>query len=420
MATRTLEFQATENDRDTVEEQLRAGQPADVGLLTGGQDRHYAAGLATALASQGIALDVIGSDDVDGSEMRSTAGIRFLNLHGSCGHAGALAKLKRILLAYVRLMRYAASSQVRVVHILWNNRVEFFDRTLLMLYYKSLGKKAVLTAHNVNAGRRDSRDSVLNRLTLRIQYALADHIFVHTRRMKEELVQRFYVDEDAVSVIPYGINNAIPDTDITRAEARLRLGLESGDKVVLAFGAIKPYKGLEYLVAAFQSLAATGVNYRLIIAGEQKKGSEDYLARVQQTIERDSSRKQVIQKIGFIADEETELYFKAADVAALPYTDIFQSGILFMAFSFGLPVVASDVGSFREDVRDGETGFICRSRDPRDLAAALKRYFESDLYQHLDRRRQEIRSQMLAKHSWEEVATLTRNVYSRVLATPLR
>ena len=60
-----------------------------------------------------------------------------------------------------------------------------------MLYYKLLGKRVVFTAHNVNAGKRDSNDSWLNRLSLKIQYQLSDHIFVHTEGMKSEMVSEF-------------------------------------------------------------------------------------------------------------------------------------------------------------------------------------------------------------------------------------
>jgi len=388
----------------------------DVALLTGGQDRHYAFGLAMALIAEGVGLDVIGSDLVDGPEMHVAPQLRFLNLYGSKQEASIASKIKRTLVSYGRLVRYAAMAKPDIFHILWNNKFEVFDRTLLMLYYKVLGKKIVVTAHNVNAGRRDSRDSLLNRLTLGAQYKLADHIFVHTKKMKDELQELFQVRSAAITIIPYGINNAVPDTDLTSAQAKQRLGIRDGERTVLFFGAIKPYKGLEYLVAAFQEIATVHRDYRLIIAGERKKGSEEYLSAIQQTIGRDSSRKQIIQKIDFIPDDETELYFKAADVAVLPYTEIFQSGILFLAYGFGLPVIATDVGSFKEDIAEGRTGFVCKACDPDDLAATIQRYFESDLFQHLEQRRQEIRDYARSLHSWETVGNLTRDVYSGLLA----
>jgi hypothetical protein len=57
-----------------------------------------------------------------------------------------------------------------------------------MLYYRSLGKKIVITAHNVNAAKGDGRDTAVNRLSLKIQYGLSDHVFVHTEKMKKELM----------------------------------------------------------------------------------------------------------------------------------------------------------------------------------------------------------------------------------------
>ncbi len=394
-----------------------SGQPGlEVGLLTGGQDRHYAFGLAMALIANGLSIDVIGSDLVDGPEMHFTPRLRFLNLYGSMQDANVAVKITRIIVAYIKLVRYASTAKPKIFHILWNNKFQLFDRTLLMLYYKLLRKKVVLTAHNVNAGRRDAEDSLVNRLTLRIQYRLSDHIFVHTKKMKDELLQRFHVVNSAVTIIPYGINNAVANTDLTAVEAKERIGIRNGERTVLFFGAIKPYKGLEYLVAAFQKMAIEKGSYRLIIAGERKKGSEEYLNEIQQLISLHSSREQVIQKIDFIPDAETELYFKAADVAVLPYTEIFQSGILFLAYSFGLPVIATDVGSLKEDIAEGSTGFVCKARDSGDLAVAIQRYFESDLFRHLEQRRQEIRDYARSRHSWETVGNLTRDVYSGLLA----
>jgi glycosyltransferase involved in cell wall biosynthesis len=280
----------------------------DIGLLTGGQDRHYAVGLGTALMEQNVALDVIGSDEIDGPEFQGNPRVRFRNLHGDQQSASLARRISRILVFYARMFRYATASKPKIFHILWNNKLQLFDRTLLMLFYKLAGKKVVLTAHNVNAGRRDKKDSWLNRSTLKCQYKLADHIFVHTKRMKDELVGEFDVKANKVTIIPYGINNAVPFTELTSKEARRKLALQNDEKVILYFGAIKDYKGLEYLVAAFQQIAAQG-DYRLIIAGERKKGYEDYWRSIQQRIEADPSRDRILQKIEFIPDVEIEIYF---------------------------------------------------------------------------------------------------------------
>ncbi len=391
-------------------------QPIAVALLTGGQDGHYAFGLATALAARDVCLDLIGSEEVDCPGFHTAPNIRFLSLRARQRQdARPWRKLLRIATYYARLFRYAASSKAAVFHILWNNKFQFFDRTFLMLYYKLLGKKVALTAHNINAGKRDSKDTWVNRITLRAQYRLADHIFVHTETMKRELLDDFGVSAQAVTVIPYGINNAIPLTDITRTEARKRLGIPGGKKTVLFFGAIAPYKGLDLLVTAFQRVVATDPGYLLVIAGNPKKGSERYVEGIRRTIRDCLGPDQVIERIEYIPDDEAEAYFKAADVAVLPYVRIFQSGILFWALSFGLPVIAADIGCFREDVIDGRTGFLCKPCDPADLAATIEKYFASDLFQHLDARQQEIREYAAQRHSWETVAQMTRNVYMQLL-----
>ena len=360
----------------------------EVGLLTGGGDRHYAFGLAMALISKGVYVDFVGGDEVDSPELHRTANLTFLNLRrNGRSDASLTQKLSRLLAYYARLIRYAATAKPTVFHILWNNKFEFFDRTLLILYYKLLGKKITLTVHNVNAGRRDLTDTPLNRLTLGIQYRLADHIFVHTEQMKSELLEDFGLPQAAVSVIRYGINNAVPSTELTPDEAKQRLGIRRGERTILFFGNIAPYKGLEYLIAAFEQLVARGGDYRLIVAGRSKKGFEAYAEEIQQMVRRSVTQKRAILKVAFIPDDDIELYFKAADVSVLPYTHIFQSGVLFLGYSYGLPAIAADVGSLREDIIEGKTGFVFRPRDSVDLANSIDSYFASDLYRDLDSRR---------------------------------
>ena len=387
-----------------------------IGLLTGCQDRPYAFGLAMALVAKGVGIDVIGGDEIDSPELHVTPNLRFLNFRGD-QHAkvGLAKKLSNLALYYSRLMRYASRSKPKLLHILWNNKIEWFDRTILMMYYKALGKRVALTAHNVNQARRDAKDSPLNRITLKVQYRLCDHIFAHTQKMKDELCGDFGVAEKAVTVIRHPINNAFPDTGLTPPEAKRKLGLREDEKAVLFFGRIRPYKGIEHLLAAFRPLTADHSNYRLIIAGEPKKGSEEYREEIERIVKRDFAPGKIVLRIQFIPDEEMEIYLKAADVLVLPYKEIFQSGVLFLAYSFGLPVVATDVGSFREEIVEGRTGFLCQPGDPTELATAIEKYFASDLYRNLKVRRQELKDYAEANHSWNAVADLTRNAYAEML-----
>lgn len=385
----------------------------NISVLTGGKDPHYSYGLASALAAAGVKLDLIGGNEFE--MFAWPPEIRFLNLRGDQRKdAGFLEKMRRVLVYYSRLLVYASGSKVTLFHILWNNKFELFDRTLLMVFYKSLGKKIAFTAHNINAGERDGCDSFLNRVSLRIQYQLCDRIFVHTNKMKAELVSEFGVSENKIALIPYGINNAVPHTTLSRDQARERLGVYPEDKAVLFFGGIAPYKGLNYLVEAFDTIAAQEPSARLIIAG-LPKDCWNYWKQIQAALQSKFWSDRVIQKIDYIPDQDIELYFTAADVLVLPYIHIFQSGIFFLAYSFGLPVIATDVGSLREDIIEGETGFVCEPRNAADLARAIQKYFQSNLYHHPESRRHEILSFAKKKHSWSEVATITTAAYQGLL-----
>jgi len=389
---------------------------SSVALLTGGSDKPYALGLASALAARGVAIDFIGSDELNCPAVHAIPALRFLNLRGDQREDVAVhEKAGRILKYYARLLSYVASARTPIVHILWNNKFELFDRTLLMAYYRLVGKRVVLTAHNVNVAARDGRDRWLNRQSLRIQYRLCDHIFVHTAAMKDQLVAEFAVAAERVTVIPFGINDTIPRTLMTRAQARRQLGIGGDDRTLLFFGQIAPYKGLEYLVEAIARLAGNGERVRLIIAGKVKRGSEDYCAGVQRAIAQRGISDLVTQTVRFIPDDQVEPYFLAVDAVAIPYVDIFQSGVPFLAFSFGLPVIATDVGSLRDDVTS-ETGILCKPRDADDLSRAITDFYRSDLYRHAGAAGTHIRSFAAERHSWETVSERTKAVYSALAA----
>jgi len=104
-------------------------------------------GLAAALTSAGVIVDFIGSDDQVAPELLANPRVNFHNLRGAQRpQASRVTKVLRILNYYFRLICYAAKAKPAIFHILWNNKIEIFDRTLLMLYYKLLGKHLVFTA----------------------------------------------------------------------------------------------------------------------------------------------------------------------------------------------------------------------------------------------------------------------------------
>ena len=417
-----MDVRTAEVPQDSVAGRSCTSGVADrVAVLTGGGDRPYVFGLCPALATDSMLVDVIGSDALEGPELRGTPGLRFLNLQGDWPPRGSgRGRLARVLRFYRELVRYVVTSAPRLLHILWNHhdKLELFDRTVLMLFYKLAGKIVVVTAHNVNTRKRDRTDSWLNRWTLRVQYHLADHIFVHSRQAAAELAEDFAIPSDRITTIPFGVNSSAPLTELTPVEAKARLGLADDERVILFFGRIQPYKGLEYLVAAVEQLVSKGdARYRLIVAGEPMKEHWASWRPIEDRLREGPLRERTILRASHIPDADAELYYKAADVAVLPYRAVYQSGILMLAYKFGLPVVATTVGSFSDVVVEGSTGFLCRPGDAEELVRALEKYFQSDLYRNLGEHRERIRRFSEARYSWRAIAQITQNVYRSLVSS---
>lgn len=382
-------------------------------LLTGGHDRAYTFGLAMALATARVPLEIVGGDQIDRPEYHRTSRITYRNLRGG-QDANRFHRAFAVGVYYLRLIRYAATARPKIFHVLWNNRIEWLDRTILMLYYRLLGKRVVLTAHNVNQAARDGRDSLWNRLTLRIQYRLADAIFVHTGAMAQQLRTEFGVSARAIVTVPFGVDDSVPVTALTGPEARARLGLSADDRVLLFFGQIRHNKGLEYLARAFVSLASADTRYRLVIAGEPRRDAGAYLAAIRSELRAAGLGDRVIERAEHVPDAEAEVYFKAADVLVLPYREVFQSGVLFLGLAFGLPAVATAVGGLADAVVDGENGLLCERDNAESLAGALDRYFSGELYARLDSRRAAIARRVRETNSWAKVAEITAAAYRGV------
>ena len=385
-----------------------------VAILTGGRDPHYALGLASALAAEGVQIDLVGGDHMAQTQFESHSCIKFVVIREQGPTDSQVVKAIRVIKYYCRLVYYVAFTRCNILHILWNNQFQWLDRTVLMLFYRALGKAVVLTAHNINAGKRDACDSVFNTISLTVQYRLAQQIFVHTDAMKVELIRDFGIPEHSVTVVPYGWNNIVQNTDLTRAQAKREFGLSKVHKTLLFFGYIAPYKGLEYLITAVSQLVQSDKAYRLIIAGQPKRPLR-YCRRIESLLRSLDIADHVIMHSQHIADEHIERYFKAADAVVLPYTFIYQSGIMLIAYRFGVPVLAANVGSFATDVREEKTGLLFRSRDSEDLARVIKRYFSTPHFVE-EKSRAEIANHCFRLHSWDEVAKRTVEAYWNVMS----
>jgi D-inositol-3-phosphate glycosyltransferase len=393
------------------------GVRVKVALLTGGGDPHYARGLVRQLLARQVHVALIAWNELADCRDAGTDRVEFHDFFGTPDpDAGPIRKVWPVLRYYGRIIAFATRTDARLFHILWFRKFPSIERTLLNGYFKLLGKKLVFTAHNVDDRARDGRKgSFANKLSLRFLYKSVDHIFVHTPRMKCELMEEFGMQGEKVTVVPLGINDVIPPSHVNRSAAKQRLGFGRDERVVLFFGHIAPYKGVEDLIRALARFLEDGQQLTLVLAGRVNKSQESYWRELTALIDDLGVTACVRKEIRYIPDEDVGLLFRASDVSVLPYRRVYQSGVLALSYAQGAPVIVADVGSLKDDVIEGETGFVYRPGDAHDLAAKLRTYFASDLFKDLETRSEKIREYGAERFSWARNAEITCAVYERVL-----
>lgn len=174
---------------------------------------------------------------------------------------------------------------------------------------------------------------------------------------------------------------------------------------LLFFGRISPYKGIEYLISALEILKAKGIIINTVIAGQ---GSVYFKT--------DNLVKFNIVLINrYISNEELVALIEHTKIVVCPYTDATQSGVLMTAFSFNKPVIASDVGSFSEIIKDGFNGFLVPPKDSHSLALKIEQLIsDPDLLEKMQHNIQ--RFTTTGKYSWSGIATKMQELYVSILS----
>jgi len=183
---------------------------------------------------------------------------------------------------------------------------------------------------------------------------------------------------------------------LDQKEARKRLNLPTDAPVLLFFGFVRAYKGLDVLLEAMPHVLRYLPEARLVIAGEFYEDEEAY----RETIRAQDLTENVVLHAHYIPNDSVASYFSAADVVVQPYLSATQSGVAQVAFHFERPVITTDVGELAEEVPDGEAGFVVPPQDPAQLTAAIVRFFTEEWGDQMSEGVRRIRQ----RHGWDEVA----------------
>lgn len=253
----------------------------------------------------------------------------------------------------------------------WHPFFSFSFGSIVRLLDKSLQDRVCFLCHNVLPHEKNPMQVLLTRYA----FNKAKYFIVHSTPDREQLELL-----RPGATIRQGCHPTYSEfaslSSISRVEAREQLGLPDDAKVILFFGLIRKYKGLQYLIEAVDLLPES-LNWRLVVAGEFYDDKEQYLSCI--TARGLDDRIDVVDE--YIRNEQVAMYFQAANVVALPYISATQSGIVQIAFGFGTPVITTNVGGLPEVVDDGQTGYVVDAENAQQLADAIVRYFGGDAEQ---------------------------------------
>ncbi|MFZ1379479.1 MAG: glycosyltransferase family 4 protein [Saprospiraceae bacterium] len=217
----------------------------------------------------------------------------------------------------------------------------------------------------------------IDRFLTKIGLSNASKFLVLSNKVKEEIASKYPSKIVYKSELPiyncYDTNKALNGNSI-----REKFGFKESDRVLLFFGYIRHYKGLDILIEALSILRKTDPSYKLLVAGESYEDEKIYLNRIYELKLKDA----VVMENKFISNEDVGEYFYASDLVVLPYRTATQSGILNMAYGFLKPVVITNVGGLAEFVDRNKTGVIVELSEASSVAAGVQSFF--DLRQKVD------------------------------------
>jgi glycosyltransferase involved in cell wall biosynthesis len=194
---------------------------------------------------------------------------------------------------------------------------------------------------------------------------LADSYVVHSEVDKKVISDHYSINRDKIRVIPIGLFDHYETVD--QKDTKQWLGIDE-DQVILFFGLLRPYKGVKYLIQAFEKLPAEiSGKTRLLIVGETWEDNESKLLVMNSPLK---SNITVIDR--YVSDKEVPAFFSAADVLVIPYTRASQSGVAHIGMAFGLPVVASKVGGLSESLGNYPGTLFVTPCDTDELQMAIR------------------------------------------------
>ena len=239
--------------------------------------------------------------------------------------------------------------------------------TTFLTYSKMIGGfKVIFSLHDV----LPFEESKSLKKILTMFYGLADSFIVGNELEKEKVQKYFNVSEKKIHIIYHGIYNLFDKNHFTKNLSRSYLGIPENKKVVLFFGFLRDHKGMDTLIRAAKKMKKVEPNLCIYVASALKYSSPDLINQYLYLIKKMQLEDVFMLNLKYLESRDIEPVFKAADVVALPYGKVSQSGVLMMAMGFKKPVVITDVFYEKKWVKD-LAGLVAKAKDSDSVADKL-------------------------------------------------
>jgi glycosyltransferase involved in cell wall biosynthesis len=197
---------------------------------------------------------------------------------------------------------------------------------------------------------------IYSKIMAKLLFGKTEKYVVHSKQDKAEVIKAYNINPEKIFVIPHG--------SYDHYKGNCKIDSDPNKIKILFFGLIRPYKGVEYLIKAFENIK--NEKYELIIAGESWEGYN-----IKKLVE-GSTKKDKIRLINkYITDEEVNNLFNQADVLVLPYLRASQSGAAHIAISYGIPVIVSKVGGLIESMGSYKGTIFIKPKSIKDITNAI-------------------------------------------------
>ena len=308
--------------------------------------------------------------------------------------------------------------KVDIVHLHWiegyftvhNHKYFTLLKSLIFINYlifvKYIArKKIIITLHNLLP--HENRYPTIQHKTFELSLKLADGVIVHNNWSEKLACSMYNIDEKKVWVIPHGTFGSYYPNNISKEEARGILKIPKTKFVMLFFGAIREYKGIEELLNILDDLLISEKDLFIVIAG----ACADDNLKGKVTEFSNKFKQNSLVRIEYIPDEDVQIFMNTSDVGVLPYREITTSGALLLYMSFKKPVIVSDLEPIKELLQDA--GIYYNHRSNKDLQRTILKTKSGEYNLN------ELSHKVFAisqKYQWDNIAEKTIEVYKNLIS----